>query len=113
MTKSFTAAVFLGALLAGTCWVGASFSGPRAERAQTPAQTAPTTPAIRSPAADLSVYYKLKGAGNVAHLDGVTAIDFAPGCIVIQYKQGQVHRGQVLFTDRTEDLHWLPSREKR
>lgn len=111
MAKRFPAAVFLGALLVGACWVGASFPGAQADRKQ--AAPPISSAGVRSPSGDLVVYYKLKGAGNVAHLEGVTAIDFAPGCVVIQYKQGQVHRGQVLFTDRTEDLHWLPAPEKR
>jgi hypothetical protein len=109
MAKHFGAGVVLGALIVGACWVGVSYSGVRASNPQASSQTPQTTPGVRSPDGILTVHYKLKGAGNVAHLEGVTAIDFCPGCIVVQYKQGPVQRGQVLFTDQTEDLHWLPS----
>jgi hypothetical protein len=109
MVRNLGAGVLLGALIVGTCWVGVSFSGLRASSPQ----TLQTTPGVRSPEGNLTVYYKVKGAENVAHLEGVTAIDFYPGYIVVQYKQGPVHRGQVLFTDRIEDVHWLPSQEKQ
>jgi hypothetical protein len=113
MAKYFPVWVCVGIVVVAACWVGVSRSGPRADGAQPPPPAAAVGADVRSPDGVLIVHYKLKGAANVAHLDGVTAIDFYPGCIAIQYKQGALHRGQVLFTDRTEELSWLPSQEKK
>jgi hypothetical protein len=93
MAKYFSVGFFLGSLVVGACWVGASRSGTRADGAQPPPSVAAVGAGVRSPDGALTVHYKLKGAANVAHLEGVTAIDFCPGCIAIQYKQGAVHRG--------------------
>jgi hypothetical protein len=101
MAKYLTVGVFLGALIVGACWVGVGYSGPRAGSPPTP----PATPGVRSPEGRLTVSYKFRTADNVAQLDGVTSIDFYPGCVVVQYKQGSVSRGQVLLTDQTTDLH--------
>ena len=113
MAKHFPVEVFFGAVVVAACWAGLSRPSLQANATQPPIQPQRSASGVRSPEGTLTVYYKIKGADNVAHLDGVTAIDFYPGCIAIQYKQGVVQRGQVLFTDRTEDLHWLPAAEKK
>jgi hypothetical protein len=105
MPKYLTFGVFLGALIVGACWVGVALSGSRTGSPQTPQ----TSPGVRSPEGTLTVFYKYRTADNVAQFEGVTAVDFYPGCIVVQYKQGSVSRGQVLFTDQITDLHWVPS----
>src|SRR5262245_2063632 len=109
MAKYFGAGVLLGALVVGACWVGVSFFGPRTTGPQTPQ----ATPGVRFPDGNTSVYFKIKGAMNVAHRDQVTAIDFYPGCIVVHFKGATGHSAQVLFPDHIEDLHWLPSPEKQ
>jgi hypothetical protein len=105
MAKNLTVGVFLSALIVGACWAGVAFSSSRNGSPQTPQ----TTPGVRSPEGNLTVSYRFRTADNVAHLEGVTAIDFYPGCIEVQYKQGSVSRGQVLFTDQITDVHWVPS----
>jgi hypothetical protein len=105
MAKYLTVGIFLGALIVGACWAGVAFSGMRTGDPL----TSQMTPGVRSPEGNLTVSYRFRTADNVAQLDGVTSIDFYPECIVVQYKQGSVSRGQVLFTDQITDLHWMPS----
>ena len=122
MAKYFLVGVFLGALMVAACWAGISRPSLQADSPQQtlwvdspqpPVQVQQSASGVRSPDGALLVQYKLKGADNVALLDGVTAIDFYPGCIAIQYKQGAVQRSQVLFIDRTEGLSWRPSPVKK
>ena len=107
MAKYFPVGGCVGVVVVAACWVVVSRSSPRADGAQPPPPAQQTVGGIRSPDGALTVHYKLKGADNVAHLEGVTAIDFYPGCIAIQYKQGAVHRGQVLMTVADPMGSWL------
>jgi hypothetical protein len=113
MVKSFAGGVLVGAVIVAACWVGVSFFGPRAVGPQTAAPTPQTTAGVRFPDGSVSFYWKFKGAMNVAHRDGVTAVDFHPGCIVVRFKEGPVERGQVLLLDQIEDPHWIHRPEKQ